>query len=67
MATVNSALPCPALSPRFEVTRRLFPPIPGIRDKVSDDVRVNPEVKSHKRSWWGWGARLVPCNPRRDL
>ncbi|XP_017173541.1 granulocyte-macrophage colony-stimulating factor receptor subunit alpha isoform X4 [Mus musculus] len=29
---------------RFEVTRRLFPPIPGIRDKVSDDVRVNPET-----------------------
>ncbi|XP_021045150.1 granulocyte-macrophage colony-stimulating factor receptor subunit alpha [Mus pahari] len=29
---------------RFEVTRRLFPPIPGIRDKVSDNVRVNPET-----------------------
>lgn len=29
---------------RFEVMHRLFPPIPGIRDKVSDDLRVNPET-----------------------
>lgn len=27
--------------------QRLFPPVPGIRDKVSDNEHVNPEVRGH--------------------
>lgn len=35
----------------FSDPRLLLPAIPGIKDKVSDDERVNPEVRGRGRGW----------------
>lgn len=35
--------------------RRLFPPVPRIKDRVSDDERVNPEVRGRRAERGGRG------------
>lgn len=43
-AALLCALALGAACRRLALSRRLLPPIPGIRDRVSDDERVNSET-----------------------